>query len=355
MSPQTRHGRPVPAGQRKTNPGTPASAKAPTPAKAKAPTPAKAPAADTTPAPAKAEVPAKAAAPAKGQAAAKSPDPTRSKAPVVPIDPDADLRDGDSTPAEAPKPATSRARTRSAAPASADRAHRRRTEQSRNPVVRGLRGYFGAYLPLLLVFCVIFAGIWAWTSFGPHTVTAAESWTKIASHWKGERDTARAQVLAAAQKNDFAGEIKAYKEVSRTTGGWMDELEKATNHWTAASNADADNQTAASTILQLITSGRTLDLTIDAVTAANTPDALAQHSDDLQNGDSDFNTIYAGLDALITGNTAQPSAVPTLLLPSQAPSPTATPTPSSTPTPTASATVSATPASASPTPTATAS
>jgi hypothetical protein len=210
-------------------------------------------------------------------------------------------------------------------------------------------------MPLLLVFCAIFAGIWAWTSFGPHTPTAAESWTKISSHWKGERDTARAQVLAAAQKNDFAGQMSAYKEFSRTTAGWMDEIEKATNHWTAATNADADNQTAASTILQFITSGRTLDLTINAVTTANTPDALAQNSDDLQTGDSDFNTIYAELDLLITGKTAQTSAVPTLLLPSQAPSPTATPTPSTTPTPTASATASPTPASASPTPTASAS
>src|SRR5512140_2379404 len=133
-----RHGRPVPASHRKPAQGGAASAK---------PSSGQTPATPAVPASSKPTTPAK-------SVPAKTPTPGKpSRAPKAPIDPDADLRDDslaieDESAAEMPPTARTRTRTRSAGAVPAEGRRRRRgSEPSRNPILRGLRGYFGAYLP----------------------------------------------------------------------------------------------------------------------------------------------------------------------------------------------------------------
>lgn len=208
-------------------------------------------------------------------------------------------------------------------------------------------GYVRAYIPLLAAFVVIFAAVWAYNSFGPHTPSAAESFQTIENKWKSDRDAARLRVMESAAKGDFAAEIAAYKDLSKYTSGWTNELQNSTTHWTASTDTTTDNQAAASTMLAFIQDGKNLVQVIDEVTAANTPDALAQHADDLQATDSQWNDDFTTLEHYILGAITQVTPPPTLQLPTQAPSATPAPSGSAEPSGPASASASA-PASAAP-------
>ncbi|HEY5474675.1 MAG TPA: hypothetical protein VIK32_15990, partial [Candidatus Limnocylindrales bacterium] len=54
----------------------------------------------------------------------------------------------------------------------------------RNSTLRNVYSYVKAYVPLFIAFALIFAVVWAWSSYGPHTNTPKENWTKIESTWK---------------------------------------------------------------------------------------------------------------------------------------------------------------------------
>ncbi len=323
MSPQMRHGRPVPASHRKPNQGNAAaSSKAPSSGQA---TPAGSPAPKaTTPAtgspaksgPTKASAPAKSAAPVKGAAPARGVTPK----PKVTIDPDADLRDDSLALEEAPaveaaSTGRTRTRTRSAAAAAAGgegRRRRRSSEPSRNPILRGLRGYFGAYLPLLAAFCVLFVAVFVYATV-THTPTPAENWTSITDKWKPQADAARAKVFAEADKKDVAAEIAAFRELSTALNGWANALDKAPKPWKANSGTDADNQQAVSSMGDYITNMRAYAVAIDSVTKAGDC-AAASPSGSASAGTSAAATATATAspsEAASASSSASPTAAPT--------------------------------------------
>jgi hypothetical protein len=327
-----RHGRPVPASHRKPNQGSAAASSKPSSSGDHPAPAAKTPAAGSAGAKSsagKSAAPARQPSPAKSAAPAKTP-----RAPRVPIDPDADLRDPSVVAIEedvaAESAASPRARTRTRSAGAPAEGHRRRkgSEPSRNPIIRGLRGYFGAYVPLFIVFCILFVGVFVYTTV-THTPTAQESWNSISEKWKPQRDAARAKVFVAAEKGDVPGQMAAYKELASLTRSWADELEKSSTHWTANAETGSTNEQAASGVLEFITASRALAIDIEEMTKIGTADALAQYSDKLTADDNSWNQDYRALVYIITGTDpmANTSPVATLMLPSQAPTASATASP----------------------------
>ena len=260
MSPQSRRGRAIPAGHHKTSARNASRAAAPDKASTKA------------------------AAPDKASTKAVEPEET----PVDEMEPVAE----ELTPSQ--------------------RRVRRRARAHRNPVVSGFMGYVGAYLPLLAVFIAIFAAVWAYNSFAPHTLSPVENFKQAENAWKPSWDSARARVNAA--DGNFAAQMAAYKDLSKATKGWMDELSKVQS-WNDGAHTDTQNQTTASQMTTFIQDGRNLVTVIDEVTTANTPAALLAHAADLESVDNSFTGDYRLIEYDVLGVTSAVTPVPTLNLP----------------------------------------
>jgi hypothetical protein len=217
----------------------------------------------------------------------------------------------------------------------------------RSSTLRNIYSYVKAYVPLFIAFAIIFAGVWVWTSYGPHTNTPKENWTAIESHWKSKRAADLQAVSAAVAANDFSAAIKGYTAVRDDTKGWMDELAKVTS-WDDANASPSATQSVTATqfVQQLIQDGKTEVGVLDQVAAAKSMDDILALKDVLASADQAFQADYAYAPAML-GVAAAASGEPTLALPSGSVSPSGSPAESAVPgssaAPSAAASASVTP------------
>jgi hypothetical protein len=217
----------------------------------------------------------------------------------------------------------------------------------RHSTLRNIYGYVRAYVPLFIAFAIVFSGVWAWTSFGPHTPTPKENWTRIENIWKPKRAADLQAVSAAMAANDFNALIKGYAAVGHDTAGWMDELTAITT-WTEANASPTQTQmsTAGQFVVRLVQAGYVEVSVLDQVAVAKSMDDVLALKDQLDAADQAFQGDYADAPTIFGGAPAA-SGEPTLALPSGSLSPSASPAASAVPgssaVPTAAASASATP------------
>ncbi len=217
----------------------------------------------------------------------------------------------------------------------------------RNSALRNVYRYLWAYVPLFIAFALLFGGVWAWISFGPHTNTPKENWTSIENIWKPKRAADLQAVSAAVAANDFNSAIKGYTALRDDTKGWMDELAKITN-WDDANASPSDTQSTTATqfVQRLIKDEKTEVGVLDQVAAAKSMDDILALKDQLDAADQAFQGDYAYAPAYF-GSLPAASGEPTLALPSGSLSPSGSPdasaVPGSSAAPGATASASATP------------
>jgi hypothetical protein len=232
---------------------------------------------------------------------------------------------------------------RKAAPAA--RRGRSLVRVGRNSTLRNVYSYLKAYVPLFIAFAIIFAGVWAWSSYGPHTNTPKENWTKIESNWKPKRAADLTAVSTAVAANDFNAAINGYKAVRDDTKGWMDELAKIKS-WDDAAASATQGGTATQFVQQLVADGNAEVGVLDQVVAAKSMDGVLALKDQLDAADQTFVGDYAYAPTIF-GVAPAASGEPTLALPSGSLSPSGSPdasaVPGSSAAPSAAASASATP------------
>ncbi len=173
-----------------------------------------------------------------------------------------------------------------------------------------------AYAPLFAAAVIGFSALWAWISFGPHTPSPKENWTRIESEWKPKRDADLEKVSAAVASSDLTAQLAAYRSLRDDTKGWMDAL-TAIKSWDAPDATAAPNQTT--TVVQAMgaftADGQTIVTVLDSLlTGATENDILAQ-KDLLVADDQAFNADYDTVRNLITGETPAASVQPTVAFP----------------------------------------
>lgn len=239
--------------------------------------------------------------------------------------------------------AGSRPTERKAAPAA--RRGRSLVRAGRNSTLRNIYSYLKAYVPLFIAFALIFAVVWAWSSYGPHTNTPKENWTKIESTWKPKRAADLTAVSTAVAANDFNAAINGYKAVRDDTKGWMDELGTIKSWDDAAASANPGG-TATQFVQQLVADGNAEVGVLDQVVAAKSMDGVLALKDQLDAADQTFVGDYAYAPTIF-GVAPAASGEPTLALPSGSLSPSGSPdasaVPGSSAAPSAAASASATP------------
>jgi hypothetical protein len=188
----------------------------------------------------------------------------------------------------------------------------------------------GVYIPLFLAFCVLFAGVWAWISFGPHTNTPKENWVQIEKKWIQPREDARQRITE--EVSNFKAQQAAYKAFRDATESWMNDLSAITS-WDAPDATTNPNASSTSTDLaaQFVKAGRDEVTVLDKVIAAKSPEEVLAIGDEVKNADNTFDTAYEAARTQIVGIEVSPSTQPTLALPSGSVGPCATPTPSISP------------------------
>lgn len=226
----------------------------------------------------------------------------------------------------------------------------------RTPYYKYADELFGAYLPLVGAFAVIFILVWGWISFGPHAPTARDLWTTAENQWHPQRVVDRQKTIADAA--NFDAQLTDYKALLKDTKGWMDALTAITNEaWDGPSpspslGADGTAMPLDSDLVNaFITAGDTEVADLTAMVAAKSSDSLAILGSSIVTDDQAFDSAYEAARSQIMGVAASASQQATLALPSVCPaaSASASPTASSG----ASASPSASPSlSASPSPSA---
>jgi hypothetical protein len=197
----------------------------------------------------------------------------------------------------------------------------------------------GAYVPLFIAFCVIFGGVWAWISFGPHAPTPAQNWTQFEETWKPKRDADLQSVSAAVAASDYKALIAAYKATSADTKGWMKDLSSVTSWESPTSSYLTGAPTATSLVGTLISDGNSEASLLDAVVQSTTMSDVASFKSQIDGDDQTFLADYEAARSAILGPPAQPSFGPTLAAPEQcAPAPSGSPEASGSPAATATAT-----------------
>ena len=206
-----------------------------------------------------------------------------------------------------------------------------------------------AYLPLFAAAIIGFAALWAWISFGPHTPSPKENFTRIESEWKPKRDADLQKVAVAIAANDLQAQLAAYKSLSTDTGGWMDAL-AAISTWEDpnAPTAAGQSTTATQAMAAFTADGKTEATLLASMLSATTANDILANKDVLQADEQAFNDDYATARTIIVGSAQPaPSSLPTLAFPPgtfvASPSPGASESAGPSPTPSASATATPTP------------
>ena len=306
MSPQPRRGRPAQSNQHKSPTRGSADAHRPSNSNSAAATPA----ASATPA-----VPA-----------------VPAKAPAVPA-----------VPAKAPaKAATTPGRGHEGSMGLARKG--RPSGLRRNSAPRIIGSYLKAYIPLFIGFLVIFGGLWAWVSWGPHASTARERWTQIENKYMPPRDAAAQKV--AASSLDFKAQLDGYRDYRDQTKAWMQAVAEVSD-WSDPSVSVATNAETNAAVQAMISAGNAQVAVLDKVVAAKTPQDVLAIGQDVITTQQTFATEWAiaksDIFPPVAGSSPSPGASqPTLALPSGSLSPTASPVDTSSQPATASPTAAAT-------------
>ncbi len=220
-------------------------------------------------------------------------------------------------------------------------------------MARNAYGYVQAYVPLFIAFVILFAGVWAYTSFGPHTPTAKDNWTRIESIWKPKRDADLKAVSVAVANNDFNALLSAYKSLGADTRGWMDDLNNIAS-WDDPNATPNPNAAATTTeLVQQLTGDGTAeaDLLQNQMGAAKSMDDLLALRDDLNADDTALQSDFLAAETAIPGLAPLPSGEPVVALPSGSLAPSASPGASGSPGASAAPSASPTaPATATPAP-----
>lgn len=198
----------------------------------------------------------------------------------------------------------------------------------------------GAYIPILIVFVVVFIGLWAWISFGPHTLTPQQNWSQIEAKYIPKRAEARVQIVNA---KDFQERLAGYKAYDQATRDWMDELAKVSD-WSQSTNTDAQNSTQAGYVASFVSSGKDLLQYLDAEAGASDASTLETFVEQGQNDEQVFDANWQTVENQIMGSAAStslPSMLPEI---TEVPNPCATAAPGTSPTASGSPGASSSPA-----------
>ena len=191
----------------------------------------------------------------------------------------------------------------------------------------------GAYIPLLVAFVVLFAVVWGWISYGPHTPSPQQSWSSIENKYIPKREAAQLQIVNAP---DFTARIAGYKAYDDATTGWIDELGKVSS-WSDPKLSDADNQVVKGYVDSFIGTGKQLILYLDAEKTAASAGELESLVEAGQTDEATFTTNWAIAEKAIMGTAASsktPAALPQFTAspdPCASPAPGVSPDPSATP------------------------
>ena len=192
----------------------------------------------------------------------------------------------------------------------------------RSSMLRNGYDYVKAYIPLFAAFVLLFAVVWAYISFGPHSPTAKDHWTEIETKWKPTIDADRQKVSLAV--NDFTAQQAAYKTLREDMRSWMEDL-TAVADWGDARASASDNAAANSAVIRIISDGTSLGEDLDAVTAAASAGDALTYASAMASDDSAFWIDYATARTFIFGSPATSLNQPTLALPSGSLSPSGAP------------------------------
>jgi hypothetical protein len=194
-------------------------------------------------------------------------------------------------------------------------------------MIRSGYQYVRAYIPLFLAFIVLFAGVWAYISFGPHTPTAKDHWTEIENQWKPKRDADVKQIGLAV--NDFTAQQAAYKNLRDDTSSWMTALQGVKDWGDSKSKDIVNNQTNAD-VGQFVQAGLAQSTILDQVVAATSANDVLLIGDQITGAENTFWVDHEVARNDIFGGPA-PSSLPTIALPSGSLSPSGSPGASGTP------------------------
>ena len=192
----------------------------------------------------------------------------------------------------------------------------------RSTMLRSGYDYVKAYIPLFAAFVVLFAIVWAYISFGPHSPTAKDHWTQIETKWKPTIEADRQKVSLAV--NDFTAQQAAYKTLREDMRSWMNDL-TAVADWGDARASASVSAAANSAVTQVISDGTKLGEDLDAVTSAASAGEALSFASAISADDSAFWIDYGAARDAIFGPAAAASSHPTLALPSAGPNPSGSP------------------------------
>jgi hypothetical protein len=172
---------------------------------------------------------------------------------------------------------------------------------------------------------IVFTGIWAWTSFGPHTASPKENWTRIENIWQPKRDADLKALSTAVAANNFYATISGYKSLGADTKGWMDELDTIKGWVDASASQDPAAVPANDAVAQLVQDGNAEVTLLNQAAAAKTPDDLLALKDQIAVADQAFVDDTAMVSQVVSGIVPAASGAPTLALPSGSLAPSASP------------------------------
>jgi hypothetical protein len=191
-----------------------------------------------------------------------------------------------------------------------------------------------------VAFVVLFAAVWVWISFGPHTPSPQQSWSGIEAKYIPKREAAQLQIVNAP---DFKARIAGYKAYDDATTGWIDELGKVSS-WDDPKLTATENQLVKGYVDAFTGTGKQLILYLDAETTATSPGELESLVELGQTDEATFTTNWAIAEKAIMGTAASSKTPAALPLFTASPDPCASPAPGLSPDPSASPAVCVSPA-----------
>ncbi len=202
--------------------------------------------------------------------------------------------------------------------------------------VRRTSGYryanelLGAYVPLIVAFVVLFAVVWGYISFGPHTPSPRENWTSIETQWRPKREADLKKVATAVAANDVQASLDGYKAVADDTKGWMGALSAITT-WSDPNVASVTSTTAPEAVAAFIQDGNKEVNDLAAMASAKTINDILGQKDTIDADESSLNTDYALAYLALFATNPTASSQPTIGFPAGTFVPSPSPGPSESP------------------------
>jgi hypothetical protein len=219
-------------------------------------------------------------------------------------------------------------------------------------MLRNFYAYVKEYIPLFLVFLVVFTGVWAYVSFGPHTPSPKQRWTQIEDQWKPKHDADMQRISASV--NDFTAQKSAYTALHDDLQGWMGALGEVKD-WSDAAQSAVVNDATNADVVQFVEAGNSEVGVLDLVVSATSANDVLEIGSQIVNAENVFWTDYAIARSDIFAQTVTTSPEPTIALPSGSLNPSGSPGASGSLSPSESPGASTSPSPPAPSPTPTAS